>query len=323
MNENSNTLETLLSGTQLADYKKTEYPFNLHIIHKALVEKLKEDPNYEVWVPFVYVQYSIRFKNKSFANVLRPQKTYISNLGRLFVIRKGEYRPLSINEADGYPTGSVYCGKNNVISFRLHRALGCCFVPIKEKHGMHHPKDLQINHISGIKNDYSLINLEWCTPSDNIERAIANSLLIYKKGEFNKKTKPVRGVVEKGKYKGYSFLLFGLTEYTEYGFTQSKISACCLGKENTHKNCSWSYATKNDLDGLTRPLPIVIKETIEYKQPPNFTLQATNLETSKTFLITDGINGLKEFGFLQGCVWNVLSGHAKSHKGHSFIKIEH
>lgn len=63
----------------------------------------------------------------------------------------------------GYPiVGVIINGKNKIV--RLHRLIALQFIP--------NPLNLpQVNHINGIKSDYSIKNLEWCTPHSNVQHA--------------------------------------------------------------------------------------------------------------------------------------------------------
>lgn len=62
----------------------------------------------------------------------------------------------------------------------VHRIVAIAFVD--------NPNNLnQINHINGIKEDNKAINLEWCTPKQNINHAIVNGLI--KTGDKSTSTK--------------------------------------------------------------------------------------------------------------------------------------
>lgn len=56
-----------------------------------------------------------------------------------------------------------------------HRLVAIAFIPNSEN-------KKQINHINGIKTDNRVVNLEWCTASENGLRAFKNGLSVAKKG---------------------------------------------------------------------------------------------------------------------------------------------
>ena len=65
----------------------------------------------------------------------------------------------------GYACCNLYDGKRYT-KHRLHRMMAESFLlndnPIEK---------LQVNHLNGNKMNYSLNNLEWCTPSENIQHS--------------------------------------------------------------------------------------------------------------------------------------------------------
>ena len=60
---------------------------------------------------------------------------------------------------------------------RPHRYVGLLFVPKPERHKHIDFKDLEINHIDGIKTNNYYTNLEWCTTKENMEHAWNNDLV--------------------------------------------------------------------------------------------------------------------------------------------------
>ena len=89
----------------------------------------------------------------------------ISNLGRLKSFKCTNIKILKpILTSAGYP--SYFLRKNNIIKqYLLHRLLAISFIQNTKNKPC-------INHINGIRNDYSIENLEWCTQKENIQHAI-------------------------------------------------------------------------------------------------------------------------------------------------------
>lgn len=262
MNELSNTLEDLLTEQQLKEYLSKEYPFNTNFLGDILLKKLKEEPDYEVWVPFFYCKYALRCKDRGLPSLVHSPLTFISNKGGLVRLREGEYIPISTQVSPhGYLTSSARTGPKRKFIFMLHRAIGTVFTPLPPELKLYHPKDLQVNHIDGVKSNPALGNLEWVTYLGNTSHAIETGLI--KTGKDSTLTKPVKGKIEFGPYTGHEFVLHGLADYRKYKFNQSNIVTCCKGRVRSHKNCSWTYATALELEQLPHGLSGEIRASLD------------------------------------------------------------
>lgn len=83
--------------------------------------------------------------------------------------------------ADQYGYVRFSAVKNGIRkTLRIHRIVMNTFKPISE--------NMQINHIDGNKLNNALINLEWCTDSENKKHAYANNLM-PRGNQFTKKPK--------------------------------------------------------------------------------------------------------------------------------------
>lgn len=262
MDELGNTLKDLLSEQQLEEYRSKEYPFNTNFLGTILKEKLKQDPDYEVWVPFFYCKSARWRKDRNLPSLVHGPLTFISNKGNLVRLRKDKYIPIPVQiTGDGYLGSAVRAGLNDRLGFSLHRVLGSVFIPVPPELKLWHPKDLEVNHIDGVKTNFELSNLEWVTRDGNIQHAVVTGLI--KSGKDSVLTLPVKGKVEFGPYTGYEFILHGLADYKKYRFIQPNINACCRGFRSGHKNCSWSYATEIDLKELPHGLSEEIRKSLD------------------------------------------------------------
>ena len=101
----------------------------------------------------------------------KPVKDYegiyeVSSDGQVRNAKTGDLRTEQINPVSGYRQLRLYKqdgGKN----FTVHRLVASTFLGDSE---------LQVNHISGDKSDNSVSNLEWVTPSQNIDHSLASGL---------------------------------------------------------------------------------------------------------------------------------------------------
>lgn len=98
----------------------------------------------------------------------------------------------------------------------------------------------EVNHISEVKTDCSVENLEWCDRKYN---------LYYGTGR-ERQTKTIKKTVRKTKGKkviGKSLtenkviILNSISQANNFGFDASAIFKCCNGKFSQHHGYKWSY----------------------------------------------------------------------------------
>lgn len=318
-----NFLRDLLNLNELVDYVMGSWATKVNMVRSKLDAKLKEDPNYEVFVPFVYFKQTFFADKICNGGVVISSITLISNKGNVIVKSGDRYSPMSNYVGSrGYVRATVVVEPNGPrFKALVHRALGCLFVPIPEELGVNaHPSDFYVNHKNGIKTDYELDNLEWCTNQGNMDHATENKLM--KSGIEHYATKPVAGLVLKGDFKGYKFLLFGDKDMTANGFINGGVSRVCLGKREYHKHCSFSFATEEQIATLPRRLPEEVKNNLNstHSRVLSYIL-ATKIGTQETILIKGGKPELIKLGFDQSSVSKVINGKKKSHKGYTFKRI--
>lgn len=95
-------------------------------------------------------------------NQFRDTTYFVTEQGKCF--RNGKELKGSKN-TKGYIKIDVWVDGKREKTYPLHRMVAETFIP--------NPKNLpQINHINGDKNDNSVQNLEWVTPSENIQHRL-------------------------------------------------------------------------------------------------------------------------------------------------------
>lgn len=152
----------------------------------------------------------------------------ISDDGKIFSLsyRKTNCRKELNYLSDRFGYKRCYLSNGKQRKFLVHRLVAMAFIPNPNNY-------TQINHINEDKTDNRVENLEWCTPSYNINY-----------GNRNKKLeKPITQILPNGEIKEWS----SITEAARnLNLSTGQICHCCKGKFPTYKGCKWEYTKKRD-----------------------------------------------------------------------------
>lgn len=126
---------------------------------------------------------------------------------------------------DGYIVVKLRCIDGKCRMFLWHRVIWTFFYGTI-------PEDKEINHISEVKTDNRLCNLECVSHLQNMRHGTCVERAI------EKRKKPVVAVDSDGNVV-YEFA--SIKEAILYGFVPNNISDCCNGKRKTHKGLRWYF----------------------------------------------------------------------------------
>lgn len=126
-------------------------------------------------------------------------------------------------DRDGYMLVDVRKGRLERVTLKAHRVVAEAFLPNPENKP-------EVNHLSGVRHDNRLENIEWSTVSEN--RAYS-----YKLGRVVGNERAIVAV------KGDELLNFkSLKEAERKGFNRNGIYHCINGVYKHHHGYEWRYA---------------------------------------------------------------------------------
>ena len=153
----------------------------------------------------------------------------VSNLGNVKSLKRIKEKVLKQKNVKGYNYVSL---SNEVIKKKLvHRLVATTFITNPDNKP-------QVNHLSGVKTDNNVKNLEWCTASENRIHAFQLGLQIGKKGienpMYDKKGKDNQNSKIIYQYSLTGLLIkkwYSLIDVQiELNYNKSNLSKCALGK---------------------------------------------------------------------------------------------
>ena len=158
-------------------------------------------------------------------DIINFENYQISDDGRVWSKKSNKWlKPINVN---GYKKASLY--KNGKEYQRLvHRLVAEAFIPNPNNYD-------EINHINEDKSDNRVENLEWCTPSYNInygtriERQVNSiSKKVFQYSIDNVLLNTYKSCTE--------------AERENPSFNHRGISYACIGKLKTYKGFKWSHS---------------------------------------------------------------------------------
>lgn len=152
----------------------------------------------------------------------------VSSHGRVKSLKKNQMKQLNKNKG-GYLYVPLYKGTKQK-NFLIHRLVAFMFIENSDVENK-----VQINHIDEDKENNHISNLEWVTPKENVNHGTRT-----KRTTKTLKTK-YRKIMGRSLTETKVIVLRSAKQGIKFGFCQQSISACCRGKQETHKGYVWNY----------------------------------------------------------------------------------
>lgn len=159
----------------------------------------------------------------------------VSNFGRVKSFQKGTVRILkpAINRKWLFV---VLCKNGGKKIFKVHRLVAMAFIPNPDGKP-------QVNHIDGNPQNNHVDNLEWCTPSENMQHALRTGLIAtgeknYQAGVTNEQAREIREL-----YKPHDEQFGTVALSKKYGLSDETIGMIVHGE--TYRQAGGRIHLKN------------------------------------------------------------------------------
>jgi hypothetical protein len=249
-----NTPEDLLSGEDYKKYSTALYPFGLPILYNALMAKLGEDPDYEVFVPVVYYKLRSTTPKNDPQLWLNIPEYLISNRGQVVSIKlyaPKVLKPLE-NEIEG--TDSIYFKYGSKReSMEIGRAIACNFLPLPT--GVGNPAGYHLGFLDDDPQNKSLPNLKWVLDDSQGSASQKKFESSEPENPINPKVNPIKVTIMEGEHAGFKFVISSLDMLENLGFNTTTVWRCCNGLTTHHMGCIWGYATEDEIKSLPNNPP--------------------------------------------------------------------
>lgn len=167
----------------------------------------------------------------------------VSNYGRVKSLYTDKILSPHLNWA-GYPEVILYRNHKRYKE-KIHRLVATTFIPNPDNKP-------QVDHIDTDKTNNQQNNLRWVTNKENSNNPLTRKHMSewqigrtpVNKGQkmsLEQRKKLSIPIVQLTLQDEFIREYWGAPEAEEYGFSQSKISACCRGKRKMHKGYKWMY----------------------------------------------------------------------------------
>ena len=235
-------------------WNKLKPETRVRVLRNKLDKRLKEDPDYEVFVPLVNIKcYSVNsldfYFGKTKSRFYHPN-LLISNKGRIYDLERNRFRLLSENK--GYVVVTIAC-----VSREIHRLLGISFVPKPIKHLKKPYELLVINHKNGKGDVNELWNIEWVTQAENIKHAYDNGL--NNVGLVNKQTKPILFTSISDEGENTQFVICGKREMNDSGFSPRTVRRLVDKEKLLYGKWNIRHVSKDEVGKYISGIPSHIK----------------------------------------------------------------
>lgn len=144
--------------------------------HDEMIEKHSDKSlENEVWIS---IENHSRYEVSNFGRV---RSLNYKNTGMVKVLSPGI-------DGSGYLRTMIQNDNKKYTTIKMHRVVCAAFLGNQDR--------LEVNHKNGIKTDNNILNLEWCTRSENCQHSFDTGLQKPKRGELNGMAKLTKDQVE-------------------------------------------------------------------------------------------------------------------------------